>query len=265
MAFLTLDQLAFVFGLLGNIVSFMVFLAPVPTFYKIYKKKSSEGFQSIPYVVALSSAMLLLYYGFVKAHAYMIITINGIGCAIEIIYLSIYITYASKEKRIATIKMILIFNIGVFGLMLALVNSVVPQSKRINAVGLICAAYNLAVFAAPLSIMKQVIRTKSVEYMPFLLSFFLTLCATMWFFYGLFIKDYFIGLPNVLGFMFGVAQMILYMVYKESSNKNGDTKLREKNQTVSTSMVSIKNIVDDHVKDGDKKICTYSNSNVNNI
>ncbi|KAK4480769.1 hypothetical protein RD792_011619 [Penstemon davidsonii] len=52
--------------------------------------------------------------------------------------------------------------------------------------------------------------------MPFLLSFFLTLSAVMWFFYGLFLKDYNIAIPNVLGFGFGVVQMVLYIMYKNA-------------------------------------------------
>ncbi|KAF8413927.1 hypothetical protein HHK36_001923 [Tetracentron sinense] len=216
MAILTMQELAFVFGLLGNVVSFMVFLAPVPTFYRIYKKKSTEGFQSIPYVVALFSATLLLYYAFLKTNGLMLITINSIGCIIEIVYLIMYLVYAPRHAKIYTVKLIFGCNIAVYGVLILSTLLLAKGAKRLMITGWICGAFSVSVYAAPLSIMRQVIRTKSVEYMPFSLSFFLTLCAIMWFFYGLLIRDFYIALPNVLGFAFGIVQMILYIVYKDA-------------------------------------------------
>lgn len=71
-----------------------------PTFYKIFKKKSTQEFQSLPYSVALFSAMLMLYYASLKNDAFMLITINAVGCFIETIYLVIYMIYATKISRV---------------------------------------------------------------------------------------------------------------------------------------------------------------------
>nr|GEU66723.1 bidirectional sugar transporter NEC1 [Tanacetum cinerariifolium] len=231
LAYLNAHVLAIVFGLLGNIISFLVFLAPIPTFYKIYRKKSSEGYQAIPYMVALFSAALLLYYAFLKTNAFMIITINAFGCFIELTYLAVYLLYAPTSSKISTIKCILLFNIGGIGaVMVCSLLFVKDRQTRVEVVGWICAVINLAVFAAPLSIMRKVIRTKSVEYMPFGLSFFLTLCATAWFFYGFFVNDFYIAVPNIAGFLLGIAQMILYCVYKDSDKPLDKDRTRKPNK-----------------------------------
>ncbi|KAL5724431.1 Bidirectional sugar transporter sweet14 [Ranunculus cassubicifolius] len=211
--------LQFTAGLLGNIISFMVFLAPIPTFYRICKKRSTEGFQSIPYLIALFSSTLWMYYAFLKSDAYLLITINSFGCVIETIYISLFLAYAPKTAKIYTAKLLLGLNLGVFCLILIITNFLTKGPERVCVLGWICVAFSASVFAAPLSVMRLVIRTKSVEFMPFGLSFFLTLSAISWFSYGFLLKDIYIALPNVLGFIFGVVQMGLYAIYRDKQEK----------------------------------------------
>ncbi|XVE63721.1 hypothetical protein DITRI_Ditri07aG0042300 [Diplodiscus trichospermus] len=206
-------------GILGNILSFLVYLAPLPTFVRVYKKKSTEGFQSIPYVVALVSAVLWIYYATLKSNAYLLVTINSIGCVVETVYIIVFIVYAPKKARILTLKLLVLFNFGGLLLIFLLTHFFSKGTRRIHIVGWFCVVSSAGVFAAPLSIMRKVIKTKSVEYMPFTLSVFLTLGAVMWFFYGLLLKDMNIAVPNVLGFIFGILQMILYAIYKNHPKK----------------------------------------------
>ncbi|KAK9707593.1 hypothetical protein RND81_07G207200 [Saponaria officinalis] len=193
----------------------MVYLAPLPTYYRIYKKKSTESFQSVPYVVAMFSAMLWLYYALLKTKEYYLLTINSSGCIIEAFYIAVFLTYASRTARICTAKLFFSLNIVAFSAIVIIIQLILTSpSKRVQVLGYLCAIFSIAVFAAPLSIMVKVIQTKSVEFMPFPLSFFLTLCAVIWFVYGLLRQDLFISIPNVFGFLLGLLQMILYIICK---------------------------------------------------
>ncbi|KAK3120448.1 hypothetical protein QOZ80_9AG0687780 [Eleusine coracana subsp. coracana] len=208
---------AFAFGLLGNIISFMTYLAPLPTFYRIYKNKSTQGFQSVPYVVALFSAMLWIYYALIKSDECLLITINSAGCIIETIYIVVYLVYAPKKSKMFTAKILLLLNVGVFGLILLLTLLLAVGEKRVVLLGWVCVGFSVSVFVAPLSIIRQVVQTRSVEFMPFSLSLSLTMSAVVWFLYGLFIKDKYVALPNVIGFSFGVVQMGLYAFYRNAT------------------------------------------------
>ncbi|TYH08943.1 hypothetical protein ES288_A07G057200v1 [Gossypium darwinii] len=207
----------FISGILGNILSFMVYLAPLPTFVRVYKKKSTEGFESLPYVVALVSAVLWIYYATLKPNAFLLMTINSIGCVVETIYIIVFIVYAPKKARILTLRLLLVFNMGALVLVL-ITHFFLKGRSRIHVIGWSCVVTSAAVFAAPLSIMRSVIHTKSVEFMPFTLSFFLTCSAILWLVYGLLLKDFYISLPNIVGVVLGTIQMLLYVVYKKFNN-----------------------------------------------
>jgi solute carrier family 50 protein (sugar transporter) len=64
---------------------------------------------------------------------------------------------------------------------------------------------------------RTVVKTRSVEYMPFSLSFFLFLNGGVWSVYSLLVKDYFIGVPNAVGFVLGTAQLVLYLAYRNKA------------------------------------------------
>ncbi|QCD76498.1 bidirectional sugar transporter N3-like [Vigna unguiculata] len=210
------NPLAATFGILGNIISVMVYLAPARTFQKIYKKKSTQSFQSLPYLVALFSSSLWLFYAsFDFKHSLLIITINSFGCVTEIIYILIFVKYADRDAKNLTIKLFAVMNLGCLASIVLVVRCAVDQSKRVLIIGWICDVVSVIVFASPLSVVFQVIRTKSVQFMPFCLSFSLLLNAIMWLAYGLFNKDMCVAMPNVGGLALGLLQMLLHVIYRK--------------------------------------------------
>ncbi|KAE8692773.1 Bidirectional sugar transporter N3 [Hibiscus syriacus] len=178
--------------------------------------------------------MLWLYYALVKKGAFLLITINSFGCVVETVYISMYLAYASKDSRKSAMKLFVAMNVVIFSFILILTHFMLKSSIRVPVIGWICVSISVSVFAAPLNIMARVVRTKSVEFMPFNLSFFLTLSAVMWFSCGLFIKDLCVALPNVLGFILGMLQMILYAVYRHSERATAmdEKKLPEQTKNI---------------------------------
>jgi solute carrier family 50 protein (sugar transporter) len=119
--------------------------------------------------------------------------------------------------QLFTAMILLLLNVGVFGLILLLTMLLSASHSRVVLVGWVCVGFAVSVFVAPLSIISKVVRTRSVEFMPFSLSLSLTVSAVVWFLYGLLIKDKYVALPNVIGFTFGVIQMGLYALYSNAT------------------------------------------------
>lgn len=177
------------------------------------KRKSTENYKGAPYITTLLSTSLWTFYGILKPDI-LVVTVNGAGAIFQLTYVTLFLMYAPKDKKIKTAKLVAILNAGFLGVVIAITLLAMHGSLQTTFVGVLCAALTIGMYAAPLSAMKRVIRTRSVQYMPFFLSFFLFLNGGVWSVYAVLVKDYYIGVPNVVGFVLGSAQLILYMIYR---------------------------------------------------
>lgn len=64
---------------------------------------------------------------------------------------------------------------------------------------------------------KQVLQTKSVEFMPFFLSLFSFLTSSIWMAYGLLSNDLLLASPNLMGVPLGALQLVLYCMYRKNT------------------------------------------------
>ncbi|XP_038984247.1 bidirectional sugar transporter SWEET1a-like [Phoenix dactylifera] len=210
-----MSVLHFLFGIFGNATALFLFLSPIVTFRRIIKKKLIEDFSGVPYNMTLLNCLLSAWYGlpFVSPNNILVSTINGAGAVIEAVYVVVFIIYAPQKVRS---KML-----GLFALVVAVFAAVAlvsllilhGQTRRLFC-GFAAAIFSFCMYASPLSVMRLVIRTKSVEFMPFFLSLFVFLCGTSWFIFGLLGHDLFLVVPNGCGSALGAMQLILYAIYR---------------------------------------------------
>ncbi|THF95645.1 hypothetical protein TEA_015255 [Camellia sinensis var. sinensis] len=190
-------------GIIGNVISFFLFLSPVPTFFKIIKAKSVQEFKADPYVATVLNCALWVIYGlpFVHPDSLLVITINGTGLVIELAYVLIFITYSDWQKRrkiILALFLEIIFVVFIFFITMTFLHTTQARSMLI---GILCLVFNIVMYTAPLTVM----------------------------------------IPNGLGTLSGAIQLILYATYYKTTNWDedddtpaeiSDVELSKKNSTL---------------------------------
>ncbi|CAL9130804.1 unnamed protein product, partial [Musa acuminata var. zebrina] len=202
------------------------------TFRRIVRNRSTEDFEPSPYVITLLNSSLWVYYGITKPGGLLIVTVNGVGVVMEAVYVALFLLYAAPPLKAKTAVLVAALDVGFFGAVALVTRLAVHGSSRVVVIGLVCAFLNVLMYGSPLCAMRSVITRRSVEYMPFLLSFFLFLNGGIWTLYAILDEDIFIGIPNGIGFILGTSQLILYMIYmnSEASNLSGESYLQSEQQ-----------------------------------
>ncbi|XP_068661040.1 bidirectional sugar transporter SWEET2a-like [Aristolochia californica] len=201
-------------GIAGNLFAFVLFVSPLAVFRRIIRNKSTEQFSGLPYIYALINCLICMWYGLplVSPGIILVATVNSIGVIFQLTYIMIFIIYAEGAKRSKMLGLLATV-FGLFALIVIVSLTCLEPPMRQMFVGYLSVASLVCMFASPLFIINLVIRTKSVEFMPFYLSLSTFLMSLSFLSYGMLKHDVFIFVPNGIGSVLGAIQLLLYAYY----------------------------------------------------
>ncbi|XP_073115418.1 bidirectional sugar transporter SWEET2a-like isoform X2 [Elaeis guineensis] len=132
-----------------------------------------------------------MWYGlpFVSYGVILVATVNSIGAVCQLVYVTLFIIYADTTRRLK-MSGLLIAVLCVFSLIIYVSLELFDHQSRQTFVGYLSVASLISMFASPLFIINLVIRTRSVEFMPFCLSLATFLMSVSFFAYGLLLHDF---------------------------------------------------------------------------
>ncbi|KAL6546443.1 hypothetical protein OROMI_022164 [Orobanche minor] len=206
-------------GVAGNLLALVLFVSPIPTFRRIIRSRSTEEFSGLPYIYALLNCLICLWYGMpvVSSGIILIATVNSVGAMFQLIYITIFIVYADKERKLKMLGSLLAV-FSVFAIIVSISIRVFEPPDRQLFVGYLSVFSLISMFASPLFIIvksgnqdkKHRIHAISsvicnIIDEPLLLRIWNVQAGSIYFF-----------VPNGVGAILGIIQLVLYFCYSTS-------------------------------------------------
>ena len=149
---------------------------------------------------------------------------NGLGGVITLIFITIFLIYfAGKKFLISSLLTLgLIVGLSIFDLIFFLF---VPYGP----IGIIASITNVLMYAAPGEKMYTVFKYGNYKLIPIWSNIAGIACSGCWLIYGIYLIDWNIMVPNGLGLIFSIFQIIVFIVFKKKKGEGNENDDEEKN------------------------------------
>lgn len=218
-------------GWVGTIMTVGFFASPIPTCWRIAKRKDAELFSPVPYLVAFFNCVLWCYYcvvtGVVEANLIPNLSCNAIGAGLEVCYVLCFLAFSRTRRLLMSQVAVVCALLAMLILFFELVVPTSPKqewdmrwwsttlSSKSSVIGLVTDVINIGMYGSPLVVMAQVIRTKSNQYLPLGVSAMGFTISALWAAQGLALQNKAVLIPNILGVILNAGQLLLWTAYQD--------------------------------------------------
>ena len=207
------DIIGDIFGWVGTVICIYFFVSPVVPFLKVIKGEIT--YKESPGVLLICSFMnciLWADYG-LRKDRFLQYFPNGLGGSITLIFITIFLIYFAEKKLTFAL---------LYAVVLALVVSgIAVLFYKIDSyyTGLVAMIFNVLMYAAPGEKMYTVCKTGNYTLIPIWSTIGAAACSGCWLIYGLYLLDSNVIIPNVLGVICAIIQIIVFYIFKGKEKK----------------------------------------------
>jgi len=187
------------FGTLGMILAYCLGVSPIPGLYQGIKDMEINKITIIYLLSAVSNCSLWTLYGIKIDDLYICIT-SGVLLLLFVIYLGIFLHI--KQERSSIIS-------GLYALIF-IFNYILYSIFPINTIGFIAFLVNSIWSLCAIQTLKECLMMKNPKLINIQISFVSTLCSICWLFYGILSENIYVIIPNFIGSILWMANIICY-------------------------------------------------------
>ncbi|KAG8465387.1 hypothetical protein KFE25_002694 [Diacronema lutheri] len=202
---------------LGVVLSNVLYLAPLPAVRKAQRHMQLQGLNPIPLALMALNTVGFLAYGLAVPNRYVVAS-NVLGIVLAVWYLATVLPLVRDEPSLQQLKLVLVGGASFLVLEITWATLFLAEEKeRAGVLGANATAVCVLMFAAPLSTLSEVCRTRSSSTIYGPLTTAQVCNCFLWTVYGAAVGDVWVTGPNSIGLLLGLVQAALLAILPSTS------------------------------------------------
>ena len=235
------------YGWLGALLSIGFFAAPIYKYYNLIKNKIEYKEINIFIIVEnYINCFFWLIYGY-EVQIKQIRVSHSLGIIISFFLLWIYLSHMEKEKRAYSLLYTALLTSLTFAIYAFLI--IINDKKNLRE---ICCIFCTLIHICPTPLLIKAYNSKNYKIIPIYTVIFASIIDGIWTIFGFMITNANVIIPNLIGLIFTLAQIILYHFWKYKYP------LTEELDNINSSIGTMKKVVDKTVE-----LTTYPKKSIN--